>query len=44
MSWESDPGVEFLLGHGDWIRLLRAFGFEIDDMIEVYAPESARAG
>ncbi len=24
MSWESDPGVEFHLGHGDWLRLLRA--------------------
>jgi SAM-dependent methyltransferase len=44
MSWESDPGVEFHLGHGDWIRLLRGSGFDVDDMIEVYAPENAPAG
>jgi SAM-dependent methyltransferase len=41
MSWESDPGVEFHLGHGDWIRLLRTAGFEIEDMIELFAPEDA---
>ncbi|HZC53585.1 MAG TPA: class I SAM-dependent methyltransferase [Mycobacterium sp.] len=41
MSWESDPGVEFHLGHGDWIRVLHASGFEVDDMIEIYAsPDS----
>lgn len=39
MSWESDPGVEFHLGHGDWLRLLRTSGFEVEDLIEVYAPE-----
>ena len=41
MTWESDPGVEFHLGHGDWIRVLRTSGFEIEDMIEVYAPADA---
>jgi SAM-dependent methyltransferase len=41
MSWESDPGVEFHLGHGDWIRLLWRSGFTVEDMIEVYAPEDA---
>ncbi|HVQ96269.1 MAG TPA: class I SAM-dependent methyltransferase [Mycobacteriales bacterium] len=44
MSWESDPGVEFHLGHGDWIRLLRRSGFAVEDMIEVYAPEDAQTG
>jgi SAM-dependent methyltransferase len=44
MSWESDPGVEFHLGHGDWIRLLRRCGFDVEDMIEVYAPEHAQTG
>lgn len=38
MSWESDPGVEFHLGHGEWIRVLHASGFEVDDLIEIYAP------
>ncbi len=42
VSWESDPGVEFHLGHGEWLRLLRRSGFEVTDMIEVYAPEGAR--
>jgi ubiquinone/menaquinone biosynthesis C-methylase UbiE len=42
VTWESDPGVEFHLGHGDWIRLLRTSGFAVEDMIEVYAPEDAR--
>ena len=27
-------GVEFHLGYGDWIRLLRSNGFEIEDLIE----------
>jgi SAM-dependent methyltransferase len=41
LSWDSDPGVEFHLGHGDWIRLLRESGFEIEDMIELYASDHA---
>jgi SAM-dependent methyltransferase len=41
MSWESDPGVEFHIGHGEWLRLLRSNGFEVQDLIEVYAPEGA---
>jgi hypothetical protein len=42
MSWESDPGVEFHLGHGDWIRVLRSYGFEVEDLIEMYAPPDAQ--
>jgi SAM-dependent methyltransferase len=38
-SWEGS--VEFHLGYGDWIRLLRANEFEIVDLIEVRAPEGA---
>ena len=34
-------GVEFHLAHGDWIRLLRANGFEILDLIELQAPADA---
>ncbi len=30
-----EPSVEFHLGYGDWIRLLRANGFEVEDLIEV---------
>ncbi|MDT5039003.1 MAG: hypothetical protein QOE03_4188 [Micromonosporaceae bacterium] len=43
MSWESDPGVEFHLPHGEWVRLLRSSGFDIEDMIEVYAPDGVES-
>jgi SAM-dependent methyltransferase len=36
-----EGGVEFHLGHGEWIRLLRATGFEILDLIEIQAPVDA---
>ena len=35
MEWPDDDGVEFHLGYGDWIRLLRANGFEVTDLMEV---------
>jgi SAM-dependent methyltransferase len=34
-------GVEFSLAHGEWIRLLRANGFELENLIELRAPEPA---
>jgi SAM-dependent methyltransferase len=36
-EWPDDPerSVEFHLGYGDWIRLLRVNGFEVEDLIEV---------
>jgi len=34
-------GVEFAIPHGEMIRLLRANGFEIEDLIEIQAPEGA---
>jgi SAM-dependent methyltransferase len=34
-DWPDDPSVEFHLGYGDMIRLLRRCGFEVEDMIEV---------
>jgi hypothetical protein len=36
-----DSGVEYHLSHGDWIRLLRANGFEVLDLIEIQAPADA---
>jgi SAM-dependent methyltransferase len=42
-EWPDDPGVEFHLGFGDWVRLLRANGFEVIDFIEVQAPVGATA-
>jgi SAM-dependent methyltransferase len=38
-EWEG--GVEFHLAHGDWIRLLRLAGFEIEDLVELQAPPDA---
>ena len=38
---ENDDSVEFHLGHGDWIRLLRANGFVVEDLIELQAPAGA---
>ena len=35
---DDDPGVEFHLGHGDLVRLLRRTGFEIIDLVELFAP------
>jgi SAM-dependent methyltransferase len=34
-------GVEFHPGHGEWIAILRASGFAIDDLREIYAPPDA---
>jgi hypothetical protein len=31
------------VGYGDWIRLLRANGFEIENLVELYPAEGANA-
>ena len=35
VEWPGTAGVEFHLSHGDWIRLLRRSGFDIEDLIEL---------
>jgi hypothetical protein len=40
-DWADTNEVEFHLGYGDWIRLLRANGFEVVDLIEIRPPEGA---
>jgi SAM-dependent methyltransferase len=40
-EWPDETSVEFHLGYGDWIRLLRRCGFEVMDMIELRPPEGA---
>jgi SAM-dependent methyltransferase len=40
-EWTDTAGIEFHLSPGDWIRLLRANGFDIEDLIEVYPPEGS---
>jgi hypothetical protein len=37
----SDGSVEFHLPHGEWIRLLRENGFEVEALIELQAPAGA---
>jgi SAM-dependent methyltransferase len=42
LDWRSDDGgIEFHLGHGDWVRVLRANDFEILDLIDIQAPPDA---
>ena len=41
VSWPGDDGVEFHVGHGQWIDLLHAAGFEVERLVELYAPEGA---
>jgi SAM-dependent methyltransferase len=40
-TWPSDGSTDFHLGHGDMLRLLRDSGFEVEDLIEVFAPAEA---
>jgi SAM-dependent methyltransferase len=40
-EWQGEPEVEFHLGYGDWIRLLRGNGFEVEDLVEVRPPVGA---
>jgi SAM-dependent methyltransferase len=41
IQWPGEDGTEFHLSHGDWIRVLRASGFEVEDLIELQAPPDA---
>jgi SAM-dependent methyltransferase len=38
---EGDGAATYFLGYGDWLRLFRRFGFEVEDYIELQAPEDA---
>jgi SAM-dependent methyltransferase len=40
LEWPGE-GVEFHLGHGEWIRVLRSSGFEIENLAEIQAPPDA---
>jgi SAM-dependent methyltransferase len=43
LEWTSDNSVNFALGYGDWIRLLRANDFEIENLVELWPAEGAVA-
>ena len=38
-EWPEDDAVDFHIGYGDWIRVLRGNGLEVEDLIELQAPE-----
>jgi SAM-dependent methyltransferase len=40
-EWPDTHEVEFHLGHGDWIDLLRANGFDVERLAEVFASPTA---
>jgi SAM-dependent methyltransferase len=40
-TWPGEVGVEFHLGHGEWVHVLRANGFEIERLLELFVPEDA---
>jgi SAM-dependent methyltransferase len=39
--WPDDTSVEFHLPHGEWVRVLRDSGFEIERLLELQAPADA---
>jgi SAM-dependent methyltransferase len=41
VEWPDTEGVEYHLAHGDWIRLLREHGFEVEALHELQAPADA---
>lgn len=38
-TWPDDTSIEFHLRHGEWIRLLRENGFEVERLVEIQAPD-----
>jgi len=37
-EWDGTGGIEFHLGYGEWISLLRENGFAVENLIEIQAP------
>jgi hypothetical protein len=44
VEWPDDEGIEFHLGYGDWIRLLRRCGFSVENLVELRPPEGTTEG
>jgi SAM-dependent methyltransferase len=42
LDWEDDNTTEFQLGHGDLFKVLRDSGFDVLDLVELYAPDEAK--
>jgi SAM-dependent methyltransferase len=41
LEWPGEPEIEFHLAHGELIRVLRKSGFDILDIVEIYATEDS---
>ena len=41
VTWDHEDGVEFHISHGEWIDVLRQAGFEVERLVELYAPDGA---
>lgn len=41
LEWPGELGVEWQLPHGELFRLLRETGFDVIDLVELYAPDDA---
>jgi SAM-dependent methyltransferase len=41
LEWDADEGVEWQLPHGELFRLLRRTGFDVVDLVELFAPDDA---
>jgi ubiquinone/menaquinone biosynthesis C-methylase UbiE len=41
VTWEHEDGVEFHVGHGEWIDILHRAGFEVERLVELFAPDDA---
>jgi SAM-dependent methyltransferase len=41
IDWPDTGETEFQLAHGDWIDVLRENGFDVERLLELYAPEGA---
>jgi hypothetical protein len=37
-QWPGSEGIEFFLAHGEWIRLFRSLGLQVENLIEIRAP------
>jgi SAM-dependent methyltransferase len=40
-EWSEDNSVDFHLGYGDWIRVLRGNDFEVEELLELQPPPGA---
>ena len=41
LDWTDPSEVDFQVGHGDLVRIMRGAGFELLDLVEIYAPDDA---